>query len=261
MCHERLYPPISNLCLEERTMNDLKNKNQLLSRREILKVLAATGGATALSTLPTAWEKPFVKAGALPVFAQTSPGQYPFTNEIESIEFEGAGSDQLEVAQYPGWLVVSERGSTSKVGPGKAAPLAYSPLDRPWIKIKRKWEVFSPPWVPVIKVKIKIKFYALPGFEVTDVPVDDTDFWFFGISGVNLDLFSYYVTKLKIKKNKIEIEFLLPAIDGSLSWFPFYLSGYLPVLILLISGWTLFPGFYVGPGTYGDQVKSSWLKK
>jgi hypothetical protein len=233
-------------------------KDQFLSRREVLKVLAAAGGVAALSTLPSKWEKPFVRVGSLPAFAQASPGQYPFTNEIESIEFSGPGSNQLQVQQYPGWLVVTANSTTAKGAPAKAAPL-YSPLaSKPWIKIKRKWKVMGPPWAWVIKIKIKIKFFAWPGLNTKDVPEDDTDFWFFGVSGADLDLFSYYVTKLKIKKKKIEIEFLLPAVGSGL--FPFYLSGYFPLLILLISGLSLSPCCYVGPGIFGDDVKSSWLK-
>jgi hypothetical protein len=67
----------------------------------------------------------------------------------------------------------------------------------------------------------------------------------------------YYVTKLKIKKNQIEIEFWLPAFGSGL--YPFYLSGYFPFTIILLTGFALFPGYYVGPGIFGDQVGSSWL--
>jgi len=45
-----------------------------LSRRQLLKALAASGGAvTAASLLPGRWAKPVVHVGCLPAFAQTSP--------------------------------------------------------------------------------------------------------------------------------------------------------------------------------------------
>ena len=46
-------------------------KDQSLSRRELLKALAATAGATAAAAfLPGSWVKPVVKAGVLPAHAQ-----------------------------------------------------------------------------------------------------------------------------------------------------------------------------------------------
>ena len=50
-----------------------------LGRRELLKVLAAAGGAvTANSLLPGEWAKPVVEVGVLPAHAQTSePGNPP----------------------------------------------------------------------------------------------------------------------------------------------------------------------------------------
>lgn len=48
-------------------------KEQLLSRRQALKTLLATGGAGVLSSLPDKWQTPVVEVGALPAFAQISP--------------------------------------------------------------------------------------------------------------------------------------------------------------------------------------------
>ena len=45
-----------------------------ISRRELLKIIAATGGALAASTLlPGKWARPVVEAGVLPAHAQQSP--------------------------------------------------------------------------------------------------------------------------------------------------------------------------------------------
>ena len=48
-------------------------ETQALSRRELLKVLTAAGGAVgAAAFLPTKWSKPLVEAGVLPAHAQGS---------------------------------------------------------------------------------------------------------------------------------------------------------------------------------------------
>jgi hypothetical protein len=47
-----------------------------LTRRQALKILAATTGVTALSSLPSKWAKPILKVGVLPAHAQTSPAQH-----------------------------------------------------------------------------------------------------------------------------------------------------------------------------------------
>lgn len=56
-------------------------KKDGVSRRDALKVLAATAGAVTLSILPDQWEKPVIEVGALPVHAQGSPtGQVTISN-------------------------------------------------------------------------------------------------------------------------------------------------------------------------------------
>ena len=48
-------------------------QEQTISRRKLLKVLAATGGAVAATTLlPSKWAKPIVEVGVLPVHAQAT---------------------------------------------------------------------------------------------------------------------------------------------------------------------------------------------
>jgi len=45
---------------------------QKLSRRDLLKMLAASAGAAALATVPNKWVTPIVEIGALPAHAQGS---------------------------------------------------------------------------------------------------------------------------------------------------------------------------------------------
>ena len=52
-----------------------------LPRRDALKVLAALGGAAALSSVPNNWEKPLVEVGSLPAFAAMSQ-----TTVLESMD-------------------------------------------------------------------------------------------------------------------------------------------------------------------------------
>lgn len=50
------------------------SKETRISRRRLLKAMAAAGGAVAASSvLPKDWDKPLVEGGALPAHAQTSP--------------------------------------------------------------------------------------------------------------------------------------------------------------------------------------------
>jgi hypothetical protein len=57
-----------------------------LGRRELLKALAAAGGAvTASSLLPGEWAKPVVEVGVLPAHAQVSDGQGPGPGPLLSI--------------------------------------------------------------------------------------------------------------------------------------------------------------------------------
>jgi hypothetical protein len=248
--------------MTEQANNNEANEAKKLSRRDALKVFAVASGATVLSTLPSKWETPFVDVGTLPAFAQTSPNQYTFDNIIEEISFEGPGADQLKVATTPGWIVIAEQ---DQVVGAESRTLDY-PIGSlippwivgyPWLRIKRKWDILFSPAGWLIKVKIKIKFRPLPGFTSSNVPDDDVECWFFGTSGV--DLSQYYVSKVKVKKNKIELEFYLPVIGSGL--FPFFISGYFPFFINLLGGGSLYPGYYIGPGLVGEDISSSYLSK
>jgi hypothetical protein len=53
---------------------DEQQEQNAISRREVLKAMAAVTGAAALAGLPSKWKKPVVQVGALPAHAQgTSP--------------------------------------------------------------------------------------------------------------------------------------------------------------------------------------------
>jgi hypothetical protein len=55
-----------------------------LSRRRLLKIIAATGGAVAASTLlPSKWARPVIDVGLLPAHAQTSIREAFWTGETE----------------------------------------------------------------------------------------------------------------------------------------------------------------------------------
>ncbi len=45
-----------------------------LSRRQLLKLLAAAAGTAILLSVPTKWKTPVVEVGMLPAHAQTSGG-------------------------------------------------------------------------------------------------------------------------------------------------------------------------------------------
>jgi hypothetical protein len=62
------------------TMSAPDKKPDQLSRRQALKTIAALTGAVTLSTLPGKWSSPILKAGALPVHAQTSPDTLVISN-------------------------------------------------------------------------------------------------------------------------------------------------------------------------------------
>ena len=56
-------------------MKHLKNEQTNSTRRHLLKVLAATGGAALATSIPATWTKPVIDVGWLPVHAQASPQQ------------------------------------------------------------------------------------------------------------------------------------------------------------------------------------------
>jgi hypothetical protein len=68
-----------------------------LGRRELLKALAATGGAvTVVSMLPGQWTRPIIEAGVLPVHAQVSP--VVFSLQIIQV-FQGGNFGNISTSQ------------------------------------------------------------------------------------------------------------------------------------------------------------------
>ena len=65
-----------------------ENTPKSWGRRELLKALAATGGAVALSNVPNKWDKPEVGFGVLPAHAQASEnnsgGNAVYTSNCDS---------------------------------------------------------------------------------------------------------------------------------------------------------------------------------
>lgn len=65
------------------TVPEEETPNETLSRRQLLKTLAATGGAvSASSLLPGKWVKPVVEVGLLPAHAQVTPTPTPAPTEV-----------------------------------------------------------------------------------------------------------------------------------------------------------------------------------
>jgi hypothetical protein len=73
-----------------------------ISRRRLLKALAAAGGAVAVSSmLPKNWEKPVVEGGVLPAHAQVSEEPVVYSIRCDSIP---GGGDILLNTDYIGLL-------------------------------------------------------------------------------------------------------------------------------------------------------------
>ena len=68
-------------------MTDQVNKK--LSRRDAMKILAASAGAIALANLPSQWSKPGLEVGVLPVHAQTSVTPELHTLPADGVQIEG----------------------------------------------------------------------------------------------------------------------------------------------------------------------------
>jgi len=229
------------------------NSNSTLSRRDALRLLAATSGAAALSTLPSQWQTPLVEVGTLPAFAQasqqtvtpvTGPADYPFQNSSPTYSGDLSG---LQIAPQNGWLVIAEQGQN--IGTSSSYDYPWI-ITRPWHRFHRRWNVFLSPWPIIRKIKIKFEFQHGAGHGSSHNIRDNMDFWFYGMSGAFPDI--YYVSKLKIRAHKIEIEFALPAIGSG--FFPFFCSGYFPVPIALTGGFLFDPRLYLGAGIMGDDI-------
>jgi hypothetical protein len=90
-------------------MSQSNKEKQLLSRRDTLKALAAAGGAVALSMLPNGWEKPAVKIGTLPAFAQVSP--------VYTITCGAAGADQPPGQVNRDGVIINIQATVSPIPP------------------------------------------------------------------------------------------------------------------------------------------------
>ena len=55
-----------------------------ISRRQLLKVLAAAAGTAVLSSVPNKWKTPVVEVGMLPAHAQTLSGRGAISGKIAS---------------------------------------------------------------------------------------------------------------------------------------------------------------------------------
>lgn len=133
----------------EQSADDRDLPQENIGRRQLLKALAATGGAvTAANLVPGEWVKPVIGVGMLPVHAQTSP-QPPFApvgslNISATWSDNNAGDIDLVVGEPTGELVhpfwgvdpgptadhsgdnLGNSGSESvTVPPGGAAPGTY----------------------------------------------------------------------------------------------------------------------------------------
>lgn len=75
------------------------NPEKTIGRRQLLKAIAAAGGAvTAASVVPGQWAKPVIEAGMLPAHAQSSFNLTAvITNAGIGITGEGTSADELEV--------------------------------------------------------------------------------------------------------------------------------------------------------------------
>lgn len=82
---------------------------QKLSRRDLLKLLAASAGAAALSTVPTKWVTPIVEVGALPAHAQAS-----LRGSIQVTITEGSFGPKKAKPNFcgPTWKVQIKNGTT-----------------------------------------------------------------------------------------------------------------------------------------------------
>ncbi len=73
-----------------------KMSQELFTRRDLLKMLAASAGATALSTVPNKWVTPIVEIGALPAHAQ---GSLPRPGVIRGVVAFTAGLKPIPVSK------------------------------------------------------------------------------------------------------------------------------------------------------------------
>jgi hypothetical protein len=66
------------------SQSSTKSQSGTLTRRQALKVLAATTGAMVLSNLPQTWKTPMVEVGMLPAHAQGASGPPPTISQLKT---------------------------------------------------------------------------------------------------------------------------------------------------------------------------------
>lgn len=103
------------VCFDEDRSGDVSN---MVSRRQLLKALAATSGAVVAAQLPTEWAKPVVEVGILPAHAQASAVvtlsnlQKTFTGLNDCTTSQGSGSSNIVSFDYNDPLGNLAEGST-----------------------------------------------------------------------------------------------------------------------------------------------------
>lgn len=71
-------PPVEHSITDNADTPEEERHKRTISRRKLLKALAAAGGAVAVTTLlPSKWAKPVVEVGVLPVHAQATAAAVP----------------------------------------------------------------------------------------------------------------------------------------------------------------------------------------
>ena len=99
-------------------------KTDQLSRRQALKTITALTGAVTLSTLPGKWSSPVLKAGALPVHAQTSPNTLVISNFQYSV---GLGING-QIPTFPVTITVDYSDSAGAMTTGSVMHLVIQSL-------------------------------------------------------------------------------------------------------------------------------------
>lgn len=84
---EEKMPPVEHPITDDNVeTSEQECQEQTISRRKLLKVLAATGGTvTVTMLLPNKWAKPVVEVGVLPVHAQATDTPLPTDTPIPAI--------------------------------------------------------------------------------------------------------------------------------------------------------------------------------
>ncbi|GIK40840.1 MAG: hypothetical protein BroJett011_46730 [Chloroflexota bacterium] len=221
----------------------MSQQNQIakvLSRRDALKALAATTGAAALSSVPDQWQKPVVKVGALPAFAQVSPLTYPFSNRVDvRIEQGGAALAGATSFEDQGWVGVYI--------PDPNAPIkGQDDKGRPWRRLRRR-RVGPPSWAPgPITVIITLTFFPVDILEPNHIPQGNIFCYGYGLTGGTA---FNGLLEGNIANGTVVFIFTMPVAFFGF----FFFSCFFPTIIFLQNGDELDSSFYFGPCLYGPN--------